>query len=273
MNIFLRKINALFAGKGYQRLDVTYPNDIFLVGYPKSGNTWMRFLIGNYISNEQLGFNNIHYYVPGILENPEICKKMDPPRFMHTHATVKYFEKLSKDFKTQFPKVIFIVRDGRDVAISYYYHLIKHKRIKPDMDFSEYLRKFQNGSFYPNLSWGEYVSTWLDKLNTNKNHRLILRYEDLLQNPEYQFQRILDFTNIDFKKIKFTKAIERSSFEVLKNQEKIEQETNPNLKDTNHQIPFIRSGRSNQWETYFCNDQIEKFLQNNRESLYRLGYS
>ena len=30
--------------------DVTLDDVIFLVSYPKSGNTWLRFLIGNYLT-------------------------------------------------------------------------------------------------------------------------------------------------------------------------------------------------------------------------------
>src|SRR5438552_14985380 len=36
-------LNSTVAGR---RVEV-HPNDVFLVSYPRSGNTWIRFLIGN----------------------------------------------------------------------------------------------------------------------------------------------------------------------------------------------------------------------------------
>jgi hypothetical protein len=45
------------AGNNY----TVYPDDTFLVSYPKSGNTWVRFLLANLIHpNEEVGFANIN---------------------------------------------------------------------------------------------------------------------------------------------------------------------------------------------------------------------
>ena len=47
-----------------------FESDIFIVSYPKSGNTWLRFLIGNLIYNEdQVLFSNIEEKIPDIYQN------------------------------------------------------------------------------------------------------------------------------------------------------------------------------------------------------------
>ena len=42
-----------------------YPDDTFLVSYPKSGNTWVRFLLANLLfPDEEVGFANINRLLP-----------------------------------------------------------------------------------------------------------------------------------------------------------------------------------------------------------------
>ena len=42
-----------------------YPDDTFLVSYPKSGNTWVRFLLSNLLfPQEDVGFANINRLLP-----------------------------------------------------------------------------------------------------------------------------------------------------------------------------------------------------------------
>ena len=44
-----------------------FPDDLFIVSYPKSGNTWTRFLLGNLIyQDEPVTFANIEYRIPSV---------------------------------------------------------------------------------------------------------------------------------------------------------------------------------------------------------------
>ena len=43
-----------------------FPDDVFIVSYPKSGSTWLRFLIGNYLSENQCRFSNVQTFVPDV---------------------------------------------------------------------------------------------------------------------------------------------------------------------------------------------------------------
>lgn len=98
------------------------PTDVFIVTHPRSGTTWMRSLIGNalvqlvFSESCELGFKN-HLYVPdvnkqyfrgGLLPNP---LPGIATRFFSTHAP----------YDPLLPKVIYIIRDPRDVMVSYYH--------------------------------------------------------------------------------------------------------------------------------------------------------
>jgi len=89
------------AGKHY----TVFPDDTFLVSYPKSGNTWVRFLLANLLHpNETVGFANINRLLPapGVLSK-RFLRSLPRPRILKSHET----------FDVRFRKVIYLVRDPR----------------------------------------------------------------------------------------------------------------------------------------------------------------
>lgn len=97
-------------------------DDIFLVSYPKSGNTWLRFLVANYFVGDQLtvDLRNIEIIVPDIyVHNIYYFEKLKGPRIIKSHEL----------FDPRYGKTIYIVRDPRDVALSYWHFQIKKKLI------------------------------------------------------------------------------------------------------------------------------------------------
>src|SRR5437868_14217489 len=89
------------------------PDDIFLVSYPRSGNTWTRFLIGNLIhQDEPVTFANIESRIPEIYFNPDHrMRRLPRPRILKSHEC----------FQPHYRQIIYIVRDPRDVAVSFYH--------------------------------------------------------------------------------------------------------------------------------------------------------
>ena len=80
------------------------PDDVFIVSYAKSGNIWLRFLIGNLIYAEEGGvnFGNFTTLIPDLYRTPkDVIKKMKPPRFIKSH----------EHFNSTYPKVIYIQRN------------------------------------------------------------------------------------------------------------------------------------------------------------------
>src|SRR5437868_10954354 len=90
-----------------------FPDDVFIVSFPRSGNTWTRFLVGNLISqNEPISFVNVESRIPDIyLHSQESLCRMSRPRVLKSH----------EPFDPRYKKVIYVVRDPRDVAVSRYH--------------------------------------------------------------------------------------------------------------------------------------------------------
>src|ERR1700752_3256978 len=89
-----------------------YADDTMVVSYPRSGNTWTRFLVANLLHpNEEVTFANIERLIPDTSSiSNRALKRIARPRVIKSH---EYFDH-------RYPKTIYIVPDPRDVALSYY---------------------------------------------------------------------------------------------------------------------------------------------------------
>ena len=172
-------IKRLIAG-GKQLLGLHYPgrnlrifpDDVFLVSYPKSGNTWTRFLIANLVYPEKHpDFANINELIP----DPEGISKrhleqLPRPRYLKSH---QYFD-------PRYPKIIHIVRDPRDVVLSEYYFDIKRRAIPDDFPLDKFVSRFVSGELnHPYGTWAENTATWF--YTRGQSPRLLLVTYEALQ--------------------------------------------------------------------------------------------
>jgi len=158
-----------------------HPEDVFLISYPRSGNTWVRFMLANLLkeADETIDFHNIHEYIPEEGRNNDIINALSSPRIIKSHST----------YKSNYPRVIYLVRDGRDVYVSYYHYRLK--KLPEGCSISEFLRLDDHK---PCL-WGDHVESWLSH-KEQLSGILIVRYENLLTNPFAELKRMVDFIGI-----------------------------------------------------------------------------
>ncbi|MEO8892439.1 MAG: sulfotransferase domain-containing protein [Coleofasciculaceae cyanobacterium] len=235
-----------------------FNDDVFLVSYPKSGRTWVRFLIANYLSGNQCDFLNSYSIIPGIEYNPSQCINLQTPRFIQSHWS----------FTPEFKKVIFIVRDGRDVAVSYYFHLIKFKIISKDTSFADYLTMFNQGIFDNASPWGNYIETWLKNA---PEEFLLIKYEDLKTDVVKELTKIIKFAGLPVNEDAVLEAVNASSFEKMKIHEQ-SGKLYDELEKTDLSIPHVRQGKVGSYKDYFDDEMLKKFNDYHGSALAKLGY-
>jgi hypothetical protein len=237
-----------------------YIDDVFLVSYPKSGNTWLRFLIGNALTNNQCNFNNIGNIIPDIYQNWEACNQISRPRIMKSHLP----------YTSKMKRVIYVVRDGRDVAVSYYFHLQKKKKINKNMAFDEYLNDFNRGLINARLgSWNTHVLSWLNQASTD---RLVVKYEDLREDTITEFRKILDFIGLQKNNDDISSAITSSDFKRMQALEQEQPSAYHDFANTDSSIRFMRAGKVGGWKEYFSKENEREFLLRQGEALRLLNY-
>jgi hypothetical protein len=214
-------------------------NDIFLVSYPKSGNTWARFLVANIARPDgKVDFSNVNHIIP----DPEITTyreftRVPQPRIIKSH---QYFD-------PRYQRVIYIVRDPRDVALSQYHFQRKRKLLADDFPLSQFVDRFLAGQTCSYGSWGENVTSWL----ATRYHQpgfLLLRYEDMLANTNHEVARVVEFLGLNVTARQIADAVERSSADTMRRLEKSQAQQFSSTKDTRQDIPFVRAAKSGGWQ-------------------------
>lgn len=234
------------------RAATLFPDDVFLVSYPKSGNTWVRFLIANLLhERETVTFLNVERYLPSIYILPDRKLRAIPrPRVLKSHEC----------FHPRYRNVIYIVRDPRDVAVSYYHYNIKKRLLAPDCTLEQYMPHYLADDLDMRCGpWGDHVMSWMS-MRESRDKFVLLRYEDMIADAEAALTRVAQFLTIDASAERLKHAVELSSAGRMRDLEKKQGDQWVFTKGMRQDIPFIRSAKSGGWRTSLpqsCVDQIE----------------
>jgi Sulfotransferase domain len=215
-----------------------FPDDTFITSYPRSGNTWTRFLVANLTHPERpVTFANIERIIPDATAlSSRALKRVPRPRLIKTH---EYFE-------PRYRRVIYLVRDPRDVVLSLYNFRRKYRSLDDSYPIERYVaERFVPGDL--DVSWGEHVGSWLGT-RMNQPGFLLVRYEDLLQDAPRELGRIAGFLGVAAGTEALSQAIERSSANRLRELEKVEHEAWVTTKGKRADVPFIAEAVAGAWK-------------------------
>lgn len=177
--------------------------DVYLISYPKCGRSWLRLMVGRAIS--------LHYSLPEdekILfldgrvklhpEVPKISVVHDDRPMLKTPAELETNKHRFRD-----KKVIFLVRDPRDVIVSSYFEMVKRGQMfgqnpyqTREAHFEGSLTEFidrQCGGFDTIL---KFYNIWADNRRVPEGF-LLVRYEDIKQDAHIELGRVLEFLGLD----------------------------------------------------------------------------
>ena len=254
------------AGRGL----TVFPDDIFLASYPRSGNTWTRFLLGNLIYQESpVTFSNIESRIPEIYFNHDrFLRQLPRPRMLKSHEC----------FQPHYSRVIYIVRDPRDVAVSFYHHNVKARNIPDDYPMASFVPRFIAGEFDRKFgSWRDNVLSWT-VLRKDDPRFLMLRYEDMKSDTASALAKIVAFLDrCSFRKIDSNpeavqRAIDLSSPERMRLLEKQEAGSWVLTKDTRNDKPFVRSATSGGWKSQLSPESVRAIESAWGDLMQSLGY-
>jgi len=217
-----------------------YPDDTFVVSYPKSGNTWTRFLVANLLRpHEPATFLAVDRLIPAVDgQSRKYFRRMPRPRVIKSHYP----------FHPSYQRVIYIVRDPRDVAVSQYHYQIKRKVLAEGHPMEAFVSRFVTGETCPYGSWGENVASWL-AVRRGRSDFLPLRYEDLVAQPHVETSRIASFLGLQSTPELIAQAVERSSADRMRTLEKVEAGQWNSTRSTRQDLLFVRKATAGTWRS------------------------
>jgi hypothetical protein len=237
-----------------------------IVSFPRSGNTWTRFLIANLLHpGEVVSFTNIETLIPDTAAiSSRALKRIPRPRVIKSH---EYFDH-------RYPRVIYIVRDPRDVALSFYNFQRKYGQIEDGLPLERYVDDFVNGRLN-SASWGtwrENVGSWICTRGKTPGF-LLLRYEDMLRDTKRELARVADFLALAPTPEMLDRTIANCSAEHMRQMEKQEENQWAATRKHRKDIPFVGAAKPGSWCNQLSASSILKIESAWGELMTTLGYS
>ena len=273
-------------------------NIAWLASYPKSGNTWLRAFIYNlFMQPEQPGGiaefpkyfeseSDRNWYTPYLGNrtpdsiNPDeifVLKERVHKRIARKVADGTVFTKTHNRFGkvnghplhnlTVTAGAIVVVRNPLDIVLSMADHF--------GLSLNDTIKSMANeNAFSPSDdvnvatflgSWSSHVASW-----TTQNHAgiLVIRYEDMLDQPLETFTRVATLLGLGDDRPRIERAVRFSSFSELRKQE-IELGF---IEKSLHSDYFFRAGRKNQWAEQLSTEQIASITTQHRVQMERFNY-
>jgi methylamine dehydrogenase accessory protein MauD len=189
---------------------VPRPDDIFVVAYPRSGTTWTQMILYQLTTEGKMDFPHITAVCPWFersLKDGTAYDALPAPRVFKSHLP---YRKIPKG-----PcKYIYVARDGKDVAVSYYHFYTTHMGFKGSFD--EFFQRFLKGEVHYG-SWFRHVRAWWQ--HRDDADVLFLRYEELVDDLPGALRRIAAFCGLTLAPERWPDILERCSFPFMKQHE------------------------------------------------------
>lgn len=259
-----RVSDVLFRRTLLEREITIFPDDVFLTSYPRSGNTWTRFLVGNLIyEKEPVNFLNVERLVPDMYKTSDwVLRRRPRPRTLKSHECLD----------PRYPKVIYIVRDPRDVAVSNYHWEMKLRSVPENYPIEKFVPEWMNRRFWPRIgSWADHVNSWLSTRQGSGTF-LLIRYEDLSTNTQQELRRVAEFLGIEATASRLNRAIELSSADHMRALEKTQGHRWVATTRTRQDKPFVRKASSGGWRSVLPQKTVAYLETHWGEIMQRLRY-
>ena len=220
--------------------------DIVIVGYPKSGNTWVTRLVAEIVECPVAGFlGSDHDEIAR-----EGLRRKSEYQCLKAHHQLHELRAFNPDNK----KIIYVIRDPRDICISgSWYFKTEIKKMAHTILYGA-----EDGRWWCRIPWATHYKPYL------KNNYFFVKYEDILCEPVRECKRIAAFLELERGERQIQAAIKKQSFKNKKN---------AFLKNNQiHKANHMRVGKKEQWKQELSDKYKTMFRKILADDLSHFGY-
>lgn len=238
-------------------------NDVFVANYPRSGSTWLRFMLFEVLTQKDAEFENVNRHIPDVGGQHGAM-----PLLPNQGRLIKTEEAFRPDYR----RAIYIVRDGRDVALSEYSYQKAQGWI--DCSFDDFLKMFVNGNASPYGSWEEHARSWIESPLNARGDLMVVSYRDLRQKTELTLTGIAEFLRVRVPLYVIQNAIQNNNLQNMRQKEDRAPQIGhvPRAESIPEEKRFVRSGAVCGWRERLSPAQAEYLQRNTGKMLARLGF-
>lgn len=235
------------------------PRDAFLASYPRSGTTWLRFLLFEALTGEPSAFGLVRTGVPAV-GLQQVARPMldDGGRIVQTHEPYCDRER----------RVVYVVRDARSVVLSEYRWQCFAGFYSGT--FEAFFDDFLAGRTNPWGSWGDHVDYWRSSAAAQAGRLHVVRYEDLRRETQQTFEAILGFLGSPRGPDELARAIAGNSLEAMRAKE--DRSRNRAGRTPRGGLRFINTGSTRGWRDVLTPEQLQALHRRFGRTLASLGY-
>ena len=185
------------------------------------------------------------------------------------------FIKTHEQYLPAYRRAIHLVRDPRDVALSYFRFMQRERRLvfhaadDVDATFDRYLDAFILGRLHPSGSWQAHLRSWLDAATSGDARILRLRYEDMRADPAVHVGRIATWLGFDISAAEAAQVAERCSLERMR---EAERESDPRVFGrVRPEVAYVGPASVGGWRAALTEAQQHRF-EAFADGLAQMGY-
>ncbi len=241
------------------------PHDVFVASYPRSGNTWMRFLLCEVLTESKADFRSVTFTIPAIRLRslygtiPSILP--GGGRLLRTH----------EQYNRVYKKAVYFVRDPRDIVVSNY-EFERGLPHFPAKSFDNFLISFTRGKINSFGGWSDHVRGWLDSRLANSDDFLLVRYEDLRSDTERIVTKIVEFLDVSVDSEKIRRAIANNSLHRMRQKEDDSRGWSPESGAAIEAGRQVRVGSVGGWRDRLSHAQVDLIEHYAGDLMRLLGY-
>ncbi|XP_053460708.1 sulfotransferase 2A1-like isoform X2 [Nycticebus coucang] len=230
--------------------------DVVTVTFPKSGTHWLIEILGLIHSK---GDTKWIQSVPIWERSPWIETELgftvankEGPRLLSSHLPIHLFP---KSFFSSKAKVIYVIRNPKDVIVSGYFYWISVNFSKKPKSVEQFLEWFLEGNV-PYGSWFDHIRGWVSM--RERENFLMLSYEELKRDTEGTVEKICQFLGKKAESEELSLILKNSSFQAMR-ENKMSNYSLLGDAYLVHKNPLLRKGITGDWKNYFTVAQAEAF--------------